>query len=272
MAFRAPAPTGSVVTRAVLGVVVTWVLFGFGDGVHHGGGLVAGGYARAAQPVRLRPGGKPRPAPLRLGEPLGAADRLTVAVGVHADGYRHRCILVAAASAALWVDVVDVDAGMLFTVAVTDRCGYREMDTGGTTIEMCPTGASTGRIEDTGEALRSGGVSAATVSNLNEEKFAAVRKRRSGSRVCEHPFGFGHVWCRVAGGVSEGVVAALGAVHLAVGGSLMALGAGRIVGLLRGRCVKRVLDGFSHEFLRAASRRVAVDRCDGCGYGCAFIA
>ena len=71
--------------------------------------LVAHEHANAAQPAGLEPRREVTPALRRLGEALGAADHLAVAVLVHADGDHDGDVLVGAAPASLQVDVVDVD-------------------------------------------------------------------------------------------------------------------------------------------------------------------
>ena len=53
--------------------------------------------------------------------------------------------------------------GMRFATAVVERCKRRE-----TSIEMHLAGVSTRRIEDVSEILWGAGVSAGTVSNLND--------------------------------------------------------------------------------------------------------
>ena len=80
-----------------------------GDRADHAGGLVAGEHANAAQPAGLEPRREVAPAPGRLGEALGAPDRLAVAVLVHADRRHDGDVLVGASPAALQVDAVDVD-------------------------------------------------------------------------------------------------------------------------------------------------------------------
>lgn len=83
-----------------------------GDRADHAGGLVAGEHANAAQPARLQPRQEIAPALGRLGEALGAADHLAVAVLARAYGDHHRDVLVRAAPAALEVDSVDVEVGI----------------------------------------------------------------------------------------------------------------------------------------------------------------
>ena len=71
--------------------------------------LVAGEHPDVAQPARLQPRQEIAPALGRLGEAVGAPDRLAVAVLVHAYGDYDGDVLVGSAPAALQVDAVDVD-------------------------------------------------------------------------------------------------------------------------------------------------------------------
>lgn len=57
-------------------------------------------------------------------------------------------------------------------------------------VEMRPAGASTGCIEDVGEILWGAGVSAGTVSNLNEKAYESVEEWRSGPLAGEYPHVF----------------------------------------------------------------------------------
>ena len=79
-----------------------------GDRADHVGGLVAGEHANTAKAARFQPRQEIAPALGRLGEALGAADHLAVAVLVHADRHHDRHVLVGAAPASLQVDAVDV--------------------------------------------------------------------------------------------------------------------------------------------------------------------
>ena len=58
--------------------------------------------------------------------------------------------------------------GMRFATAVIERCKRRETSVEEAIIEMYLAGVSTRRIEDVSEILWGAGVSAGTVSNLNE--------------------------------------------------------------------------------------------------------
>lgn len=64
--------------------------------------------------------------------------------------------------------------GMRFATAVVERRKRRETSVEEAIIEMRLAGVSTRRIEDVSEILRGAGVSAGTVSNLNDKAFKAV--------------------------------------------------------------------------------------------------
>lgn len=77
--------------------------------------------------------------------------------------------------------------GMRFTTAIIERYRRRETSVEETMIEMYLAGVSTRRIEDVGEMPWGPGVSAATVSNLNEKAFEAVEERRNGPLERAYP-------------------------------------------------------------------------------------
>ena len=64
--------------------------------------------------------------------------------------------------------------GARLATATIERYRRRETSVEEAMIEMYLAGVSTGRIEDVSEILRGSGVSAATVSNLNEKAFAVA--------------------------------------------------------------------------------------------------
>lgn len=66
--------------------------------------------------------------------------------------------------------------GMRFATAVVERCKRREASVEEAIIEMYPAGVSTRRIEDVSEVLWGAGVSAGTVSNLDDKAFKAVEE------------------------------------------------------------------------------------------------
>ena len=78
--------------------------------------------------------------------------------------------------------------GMRFTTAIIERYRRGETSVEEAMIEMYLAGVSTRRIEDVSEMLWGPGVSAATVSNLNEKAFEAVEERRNGPLERAHPY------------------------------------------------------------------------------------
>lgn len=78
--------------------------------------------------------------------------------------------------------------GMRFATAVVERYKRRETGVEEAIIEMYPAGASTRRIEDVGEILWGAGVSASTVSNLNDKAFKAVEEWRCRPLACKYPY------------------------------------------------------------------------------------
>ena len=68
--------------------------------------------------------------------------------------------------------------GMRFATAVIERYKRRETSVEEAVIEMRLAGVSTRRIEDVSEILWGAGVSAGTVSNLNDKAFKAVEEWR----------------------------------------------------------------------------------------------
>ena len=77
---------------------------------------------------------------------------------------------------------------MRFAAAIIER--YKRGETGveEVIIEMRLAGVSTRRIEDVSEILRGAGVSAGTVSNLNDKAFKAVDERSCWPLTCECPY------------------------------------------------------------------------------------
>ena len=78
--------------------------------------------------------------------------------------------------------------GMRFATAVIERYKRRETSVEEAIIEMRLAGVSTRRIEDVGEVLWGAGVSAGTVSNLNDKAFKAVDEWRCRPLTCEYPY------------------------------------------------------------------------------------
>lgn len=78
--------------------------------------------------------------------------------------------------------------GMRFATAVIERYKRRETSVEEAIIEMYPAGVSTRRIEDVGEILWGAGVTAGTVSNLNDRAFKAVDEWRCRPLAREYPY------------------------------------------------------------------------------------
>ena len=97
--------------------------------------------------------------------------------------------------------------GMRFTTAIIERCRRRETSVEEAMIETCLAGVSTGRVEDVSEILWGSGVSAATVSNLNEKSFEAVEEWRNRplERACPYVCVDGIYLKRSWGGSCENV-------------------------------------------------------------------
>ena len=78
--------------------------------------------------------------------------------------------------------------GATFQTAVIERYRRRETSVEEAIIEMYLAGVSTRRIEDVGEILWGAGVSAGTVSNLNDRAFKAVDEWRCRPLAREYPY------------------------------------------------------------------------------------
>ena len=78
--------------------------------------------------------------------------------------------------------------GMRFATAVIERYKRRETPVEEAIIEMYLAGVSTRRIEDVGEILWGAGVSAGTVSNLNDKAFKSVDEWRCRPLTREYPY------------------------------------------------------------------------------------
>ena len=78
--------------------------------------------------------------------------------------------------------------GMRFATAVIERCKRRETSVEEAIIEMYLAVVSTRCIEDVSEVLWGAGVSAGTVSNLNDKVFKAVDEWRCQPLTCEYPY------------------------------------------------------------------------------------
>ena len=80
--------------------------------------------------------------------------------------------------------------GATFQTAVIERYRRRETSVEEAIIEMYLAGVSTRRIEDVREILWGAGVSAGTVSNLNEKAYKSVEEWRSRPLSGEYPYVF----------------------------------------------------------------------------------
>ena len=80
--------------------------------------------------------------------------------------------------------------GMRFATAVIERYNRRETSVEEAIIEMYLAGVSTRRIEDVSEILWGAGVSAGTVSNLNERAFESVEAWRTRPLSGGYPYLF----------------------------------------------------------------------------------
>lgn len=78
--------------------------------------------------------------------------------------------------------------GMRFATAAVGRRKRRETGVEEAIIEMRLAGVSTRRIEDVSEILWGAGVSAGTVSDLNDKAFKAVEEWRCRPLACEYPY------------------------------------------------------------------------------------
>ena len=78
--------------------------------------------------------------------------------------------------------------GMRFATAVIERYKRRETSVEEAIIEIHLAGVSTRRIEDVGEILWGAGVSAGTVSNLNDKAFKSVDEWRCRPLTREYPY------------------------------------------------------------------------------------
>lgn len=90
--------------------------------------------------------------------------------------------------------VVELDVpklrGATFQTAVIERYRRRETSVEEAIIEMYLAGVSTRRIEDVSEILWGAGVSAGTVSNLNEKAYKTVEEWRGRPLSGEYPYVF----------------------------------------------------------------------------------
>ncbi len=78
--------------------------------------------------------------------------------------------------------------GMRFATAVIERYKRRETSVEEAIVEMRLAGVSTRRIEDVSEVLWGAGVSAGTVSNLNDKALKTVNEWRCRPLTCAYPY------------------------------------------------------------------------------------
>ena len=82
-----------------------------------------------------------------------------------------------------------------------------------------------------------------------------------------HPLELGHMDRDLAGRRGQASVVVAGAVRLALGGPLVALGADEVVGLLLEQAVQHLLDGLADELPQVGPQGLLVQCYDGLGHG-----
>ena len=109
--------------------------------------------------------------------------------------------------------------GMRFATAVVERYKRRETSVEKAIIEIHLAGVSTRRIEDVGEILWGAGVSAGTVSNLNDKAFKSVEEWRCRPLTREYPYVYvDGIYLRRSWGGSCGNVAVMVAIGVSEDG------------------------------------------------------
>ena len=115
--------------------------------------------------------------------------------------------------------------GMCFATAVVERHKRRETSVEEAIIEMYLAGVSTRRIEDASEVLWGAGVSAGTVSNLDDKAFKAVEEWRCRPLAREYPYAYvDGIYLKRSWGGSYGNVAVMVAIGVNGGGCREAVG------------------------------------------------
>ena len=115
--------------------------------------------------------------------------------------------------------------GMRFATAVIERYKRRETSVEEAIIEMHLAGVSTRRIEDASEVLWGAGVSAGTVSNLDDKAFKAVEEWRCRPLAREYPYAYvDGIYLKRSWGGSYGNVAVMVAIGVNGGGCREAVG------------------------------------------------
>ena len=103
--------------------------------------------------------------------------------------------------------------GIRFATAVVERYKRRETSVEEAIIEMYLAGVPTRRIEDVSEILWGAGVSASTVSNLNDKAFKAVEEWRYRPLAREYPYVYvDGIYLKRSWGGSYGNVAVMVAI------------------------------------------------------------
>ena len=238
-----------------------------GGRADHAHRLVAREHANPAQPARLEPREKHAPAPRRLREALGGPDDLAVAVVVDAYGDHHGDVLAGTAPAAFQVDAVDADVGIgPLERAVAPLLDRRER-------LLVQIGDGRGRGAGAPEHL----------AHVLDPPRRDPRQVHLGHRLLDarlatpvalddgggEPYALelGHANRDLAGRSDRAPVVVAGAVRLASGGPLVALGADEVSGLFLEQAVERVLHGPPDELPQVGLQGLLIQRCDGLGHG-----
>ena len=237
------------------------------DRADHAGRLVADDHPHAVKASGPQPGQEFPPALRGLGEALGGADDLAVAVVVDADGHHDGDVLVGASPAALQVYAVDVDVG----VGALERAVPPLLDRGERLLVEVGDGRRRDARppEDLGDVLDPPGRDPGEVHldhRLLDAGLApavALDDRRREARALE----LGHVDGHLAGARGQAPVVMAGAVRLPLGGALVALGPDKVVGLRLQQAVQRVLDGLSDQLAKIGPKALFIQCYDGFGHG-----
>ena len=237
------------------------------DRADHAGRLAPDDHPRAVKASGPQPGQEFPPAPRGLGEALGGADDLAVAVAVGAGGDHDGDVLVGASPAALQVYAVDagvgvgapgravpplLDRGERLPVEVGDGRGGDARPPGDLGDVLDPPGRDPGEVHLDHRLLDAGLAPA-----------VALDGRRREARALE----LGHVDGHLARARGQAPVAMAGAVRLPLGGAPVALGADELVSLRLQQAVQRVLDGLSDQLAKIGPRALLIQCCDGFGHG-----
>ena len=230
-----------------------------GDRADHAGRLVAHEHAHAAQPAGLEPRQEVAPALRRLGEALGAADHLAVAVLIHADRHHDRHVLVGAAPASLQVDAVDVDvrvfAGQGPASPLLDRLESLVVEIGDR------AGGDARAPQDLADVLDAARGHPGQVhldDGLLDAGLAPLVALDDGGGEA-HALELGHLDRDLARRRGESALVVPGAVRRALVGSLVRARAHKLVGLLVEHGVDGLLDGFPDQLAKLGLHRLLVE-------------